>query len=170
MAVMKSTPTICRRLKEVLHHPDNARQLRRAQALLWWHEGESVTHIAHRLGVTRQAVYHVLRAFQARQDEPIARRLLDKARSGRPPTQAQAVTDVLQQVFTRSPREFGYVTPSWTAPLLRVHLWRTRHIRVHERTVRRVLQHRGYRYKRPRYVLARRSPTWCQAKGGSNAA
>jgi hypothetical protein len=37
-------------------------------------------------------------------------------------------------------------------------------------TIRRALRLLNYRYKRPRYVLARRSPTWHQAKGGSNAA
>jgi hypothetical protein len=37
---------------------------------------------------------------------------------------------------------------------------------VHERTIRRTLRALDYRYKRPRYVLARTSPTWRQQKGG----
>jgi hypothetical protein len=39
-----------------------------------------------------------------------------------------------------------------------------------ERTIRRALRAMRYRYKRPRYVLARRSATWRQAKGGSKTA
>jgi len=37
-------------------------------------------------------------------------------------------------------------------------------------TIRRALRSLHQRYKRPRLVLARRSPTWRQAKGGLNAA
>jgi hypothetical protein len=40
---------------------------------------------------------------------------------------------------------------------------------VSDDTMRRALSLLRYQYKPPRYVLARRSPTWRQAKGGSNA-
>lgn len=49
--------------------------------------------------------------------------------------------------------------------MLRCQVQRDLNEAVSLRTVRRALRALRYRYKRPRLVLARRSPTWRQAKG-----
>jgi transposase len=43
-------------------------------------------------------------------------------------------------------------------------------VKVSRQTVRRALARLDLRWKRPRHQLARRSDTWRQSKGGSNAA
>lgn len=144
------------------------RQGRRAQGLLWLAEGVTVTEVAQRLHVSRQTVY----VWQGRLGwaGDLAARLANRPRSGRPRTTGQAVDDVIAEVIGTDPRQHGYRLASWTTGLLRQQLRRRRDLAVSERTVRRCLRRLGYRYKRPRYVLARRAPHWRQAKGGSSGA
>ena len=142
------------------------RQGRRAQGLLWVAEGVTVLEVAQRLHVSRQAVY----AWQGRLGwaGDLAARLVDRPRSGRPRTTGHAVDAVIADVIGTDPRQHGYRLASWTTGLLRQQLRRSRDLGVSERTIRRCLRRLGYRYKRPRYVLARRAPHWRQAKGGSS--
>ena len=72
----------------------------------------------------------------------------------------------MEQVMDARPSEYGYQAEGWTAALIRYHRQATDGIEVSETTVRRCLKGVGYRWKRPRYVLARRDPFWRQAKGG----
>lgn len=144
------------------------RQGRRAQGLLWLAEGVTVMEIAQRLHVSRQTVY----VWQERLGwaGDLAARLADRPRSGRPRTTGHAVDGVIAEVIGTDPRQQGYRLASWTTGLLRQQLRRSRDLPVSERTIRRCLRRLGYRYKRPRYVLARRAPHWRQAKGGSSGA
>ena len=66
-----------------------------------------------------------------------------------------------------NPRKWGYVYAAWSSRLLCHYLRENHGMHVSRRMVRRALHQMGYRYKRPRYVLARRSPTWQQAKGAA---
>jgi transposase len=78
----------------------------------------------------------------------------------------QAVQELVQQVMDTQPSQYGYQAEGWTVPLLRYHLKATEGMEVSNATIRRCLKGMGYRWKRPRYVLARRDPFWRQAKGG----
>lgn len=69
-------------------------------------------------------------------------------------------------MLKRDPLRWGYRSPVWTVPMLRAQVLRVAGEKVSLRTVRRALRTLRYRYKRPRFVLARRSRTWRQAKGG----
>ena len=64
-----------------------------------------------------------------------------------------------------APTDHGYRHPAWTTPLLLAHLTRAG-VEASDVTVRRALHRLGYRWKRPRFVLARRAEHWRQAKGG----
>jgi transposase len=145
----------------------DARQLRRAEALLWLAAGESVSAIATWLRVSRQTVYNWATRFCQR--EGVAgERLADGARSGRPATVAGLIDPIIDVLIDPDPRAFGYAATVWTAPLLRRHL-DTRHgVTASEQSVRLAIDRLCLRWKRPRYQLARRSPTWRQAKGGSS--
>ena len=97
-----------RRLLEALvaHTPD-ATVLRRAQALLWVAAGDSVTHVAHRLCVTRQAIYKWIRLFQHSSISNLATRLQAAPRSGRPVTVKGVIEPLLDEVIDHDPRLFG---------------------------------------------------------------
>lgn len=157
-------------LEALMGHPTEAVALRRAQALLWLDEGESVQAVADRLRVSRQAVYKWLAQFQARKTFPLAARVAPGAQSGRPRTVHGVIDPLIDAVIDHDPSEWGYQATVWTAPLLAQYLENVHHLRVSRPSVSLALGRLRIRWKRPRHHLARRSLTWRQAKGGSNTA
>ncbi len=53
------------KLEQVVAHSPNARQVKRAYALLWLDNGEPFQEIAARLGVVRQTVYNWASGFRS---------------------------------------------------------------------------------------------------------
>ncbi len=151
-------------LRNVARHAASARHARRAQALLELADGDSITAVADRHRVSRTAVYDWLARLRAGGADAWSR-LEDRPRSGRPPTRREAATEAMRAALASRPTDHGYRHPVWTAGLLRRHLERAG-VAVSRTTVRRALHGLGYRWKRPRHALARRKPTWRQAKGG----
>ena len=142
----------------------DARETRRALALLDLDAGEPATRVARRYQVGRTTVYEWVARWQ-NADRPRSERLRDAARSGRPPTTRDATSDALAERLPTAPTDHGYRHPAWTTPLLLAHLTR-RGVAASDTTVRRALHRLGYRWKRPRFVLSRRAEHWRQAKGG----
>ena len=144
----------------------DGRQLKRAQATLWLYEGDSVEDGAQRLRVCRQTVYNGLARFEARTDVSIELRVGEAVRSGRPRT-ALAISDsLLDAVLDLDPRQLGYRSAVWTAPLLQPYLAKKHRMEVCDQSVRLALDRLEVVRKRPRHLLALRSETWRQAKGG----
>lgn len=157
-------------LENLMRQATDAIALRRIQALLWLDGGESVQQVADRLRVSRQAVYKWLVHFQACQAFALQTRVAPGRHSGRPRTVAGVIEPLMDAVIDRNPREWGYQATVWTARLLMQYLAEVHHLRVSRASVSLALGRLRMRWKRPRHQLARRSPTWRQAKGGSNAA
>lgn len=170
MSRLTLTETERTALQNAVKRVREARVVKRAQALLWLDQGEVPPMVAQRLQVSRQTIYHWVAAFRARAPASPLDRLRDQQRSGCPPTKRAAITTVIRQLWeTPSNQSAAQTDIPRSAPALQRHLQRCGVV-VHERTIRRTLRALDYRYKRPRYVLARRSKTWRQQKGGSNAA
>ena|SRR2546427_3954439 len=146
------------------------KQFQRAQALLWLDDGESVEEVASRLYVSRQTIYNWILRVQAESEQSLAQRLADALRSGRPPTAQGIIDPLIEPIIDTDPREFGYRSTVWTAALLVTYLAEYQHVEVSLRSVGYALERLDIHWKFPRYDLARSSPTWRQAKGGSNAA
>jgi transposase len=153
-------------LRAIIRTESAAQVVRRAQALLWLANGESVPAVAERLGVVRQTIYNWQQVFIRRSTEPLPQRLRDEPRSGRPARKMAMALCWLPRLLRCSPRAFGYRARSWTSGRLCKQIERHSHIAIGLNTVRRALHQIRYRFKRPRYVLARRSAYWRQAKGG----
>lgn len=100
----------------------------------------------------------------------MAARLRPGSRSGRPRTVHGIIDPLILEVIDRDPRDLGYRSTVWTAPLLRQYLQEVHHLVVSRPSVSFAIDRLGLRWKRPRHDLARRATTWRQAKGGSNAA
>jgi transposase len=166
MARINLTHSQRQELQHLARRGRDARVVRRAQGLLWLDQGEHPITVAQRLGVTRESVYAWVRRLQYPGGRALAEKLMEQPRSGRPREKRQAVQEMVQQVRDTQPSQYGYQAEGWTAALLRQHLETTEGIEVSDATVRRCLKGMGYRWKRPRYVLARRDPFWRQAKGG----
>ena len=157
-------------LEDLMRHATEATALRRTQAFLWLDGGESVQQVADRLRVSRQAVYKWLAQFQARKAFSLQTRVAPGAHSDRPRTVHGVIEPLIDAVIDSNPHRWGYQATVWTAPLLVQYLAEVHHLRVSRPSVSLALGRLRIRWKRPRHQLARRSPTWRQAKGGSNAA
>ncbi len=155
-----------RSLEDFVTCPCGSRELRRAQALLWLGAGESAEAVAARLRVSRQTVYNWQARFCARCDLAPAIRLADAERHGRPRTARGIIEPLIAEVIEEDPREFGYRSTVWTAPLLVSYLADCHDVRVSLRSVGYALGREQLRWKRPRHRLALRPETWRQAKGG----
>lgn len=156
--------------KGLRHFCRNAdgRLVRRAQALLWLGDGECVSHVGQRLQVSRQTLYDTVARFQERASQPMRERLQDEPRPGRPATARGVASQTVQELLPQPPRDFGYRAQNWTVGMLQTQLQQRHGRLVSADTLARALHQAGYRYKRPRYVLARRDPHWRQVKGGSS--
>jgi transposase len=144
----------------------SARERCRAQALLWLAEGESAEDIADLLHVSRQTIYNWARRFQERSGLDLRSRLLDAPRPGRPRAGCGGIDPLIAGVIDSDPRDLGYHSTVWTAPLLCRYLQEHHEIEVCDRTVGRAIERLGIRWKRPRHQLALRPATWRQSKGG----
>jgi|SRR3990172_884814 len=153
-------------LEDLAAHSNDARVLRRAQALLWLDADEGVQQVAERLGVSRQTVYNWATRFQLRDDVDLVLRVADGPRGGRPRTAQDVIDPLIEAVIDRDPRTLGYRATVWTAPLLVEYLHEAHQIDVGGTSVRSAIERLRLRWKRPRHTLALRPATWRQVKGG----
>ena len=120
-------PTLNSKERKALEHlatgSKDAQQLRRAQALLWLDQGDTVPEVADRLRLSRQVIYKWVAQFHSRQALEIAQRVAPSARSGRPRTAHGIIAPRIVAVIERDPRDLGYRSTVWTAPLLTQYLW-----------------------------------------------
>lgn len=118
MALFKLRGRECRQLEHLLKHSRDATTLRRVQALLWLHRGESVTQAATRLGVSRQVIDQWIALFHQKTPTDLATHLATGARSGRPRTVQGIIDPLIDEVIAQNPRTFDYNSTIWTAQLL----------------------------------------------------
>jgi transposase len=170
MTLIKFSSRQLAQLEEFLTTRPDARQLKRAQALLWLVDGASVEEVAGRLRVTRQTIYNWVERFEARAGSQLNERLADGPRSGRPPTALSIIDPLIEKVIEKDPREFGYRSTNWTAPLLQQYLDEKHQVAVSISSVRLAIDRLRIAWKRPRHTLALRAPNWRLAKGGSSGA
>jgi transposase len=151
MNAIQLTAAKQRQLEQTLHDTHDVRLYRRTLAVLEYSRGRSVKDIAQTLGVTRQSIHHWVVRFQ---HDGSSRALSDGPRPGRPRQADERVEALLQALMLISPQRCGYQATYWTTPLLCDQV--SKHLRIDCCTVtlRRCLRRMGYRWKRPRYVLA----------------
>lgn len=141
----------------------NRRQWVRLRALVLAADGVPSPAVCRHLGLGRSTLFAWLAAWRATRD-PAA--LADAPRSGHPPVLNDGHRTRLAQLLAEPPEQYGYKTVGWTVSLLAYHFAVVERVPVSETTLRRVLHALGYRWKRPRYVLARRDPERAEKKGG----
>jgi transposase len=151
-----------RRLAGALVVAHEARVYRRLQAVLLVAEEHSAGEAARVVRATRVSVQRWLARYLCARD-PGA--LADRPRHGRPRLAATLTAGHLTAVLTRDPRTLGYRATTWTVPLLAHHLREHEGLALSERTLRRRLRERRYRWKRPRHVYRERAEHVGQKKG-----
>jgi transposase len=166
MASLTLSPSQRVELEYLVDHTPMAKERARAQAILWLAMGVAAEEVADLLSVTRQTVYNWAERFRRRDGLDLRARLLDAPRSGRPPTAAGVIDPLLAELIDKDPREFGYHSTVWTAPLLMRHLAQAHGVEVSRRSIGPALERLRIRWKRPRHQLSLRPDTWRQSKGG----
>lgn len=96
--------------------PSDSRHYRRAQARLWLAEGERPTAVAQRLRVPRETISAWATRSRERRPQPVATRVRDRARTGRPRQLAEMVAGGVGTVIETAPHAPGYRAAPWTAP------------------------------------------------------
>jgi transposase len=141
------------------------RHWRRYQAVLLRADGVAVAVVAQTLGCTQTSVYNWTAAWRvqglngvAEGPHPGAQRRLDEA--------AETALETLLRAG--DPQAQGYAATGWTVPLLRTELTK-QGWPASERTIRRTLHRRGWRWKRPKYVLGRPDPAYVEKKSPRGA-
>lgn len=153
-------------LEDFMLHAPSAKELCRAQAVLWLAEGETMEHVAELLHVSRQTVYNWVDRFAERQGLDLHSRFADGPRTGRPPSALGIIDPLIAEVIDTDPRELGYHSTVWTAPLLREYLEQVHGVVVSRKSVSLAIARLRLRWKRPRHQLSRRPEHWRQSKGG----
>jgi transposase len=120
---------------------------RRAQAVVWWLDGQSQTAIARRLGVTRQSVQAWCARFRAAGPDG----LRDRPRSGRPPRAGPTTTARVVACLRQSDVPGTGGPGGWTVPRLVAALADLGEA-ISARTVRRLLRRLKARPRRGRLV------------------
>lgn len=166
MTVIRLAARAYRTLPKIIRSNPHARHVRRAQAVVWLHERETVQTVATRLRLSRQTLYNSVRRYQTRLCLPGVERIRDRPHPGRPAPQRQRTQRIIQDLLKKPPSRLGDRSPIWTVPMLRHRVEKRLRRRISRDTVRRALHALHLRSKRPRLVLARRSPYGRQAKGG----
>ena len=150
-------------LAEALRATRDRRHWVRLRAVWLAAEGRGVPEIAADLGAGASSVFEWL-AHWRRAPDPAA--LADAAKSGRPRALDAPLCDELGRLLDLPPELFGYQSTGWTVAVLERHFAAELAAPVSGTTLRRTLHRLGYRWKRPRYVLARRDPERAGKKGG----
>ena len=151
-------------LTAALHHARHSGTWCRIRALLLLAEGVRVMDVAAALGVHRQAIHKWRTLYEAsRTPESLEVR----SPPGREPTQREIAWEAVPRLLETDPQALGYRATSWTVPLLERHLREVEGHAVSGSTLRRALHGLGYRWKRPRFVLARRDPEREEKKAGT---
>lgn len=137
------------RLQRAVRETDEGKFRDRCRSILWSSERCSCSEIASRLDVHHTTVMRWIQDYQ--------RFGLDGLRvgksPGRPPKLDEEGLTVLVEALGKHPRDFGYARATWTATLLRDHVFQVIHVYVHPETIRRTLRSIGYRHKRPKLSL-----------------
>ncbi len=154
-------------LESLAARTGEADELRRSLGLLWLDDGDDPRDVADRLRVSRQTLYHWAGRFRGRAGQDVAARVADAPRGGRPPTAAGVIDPLVEAVFEADPRDLGYRSTVWTAPLLVQYLAEAHGLDVSRQSVGLAIARLRVRWKRPRHGLSRQPPTWRQSKGGS---
>lgn len=169
MPTLTLTPRERAELERLARHTDDADQLRRVNALLALAGGMGASALARSQRVGRSTLYEWLARFEEHRRGDLHAATTTRTAPGRSRELRDRVAARVGELMEKAPADFGYRHTNWTAELL-IDRLEKEEIEASDSTVRRALHESGYRWKRPRFVLSRRSPIWRQAKGGSGGA
>jgi transposase len=136
------------------------RRWKRYRAVLLRAEGLAVRTVAGALRCSEASVY----GWTARWRQGGVAGLREGDHGGGRVKLDEAGEEWLEALLATDPQAHGHQATGWTVPLLRGALAAAGY-HVGERTIRRAVHRRGYRWKRPQYVLGRPDPDYAEKRG-----
>jgi transposase len=133
---------------------------RRYRALELLADGQAPATVATALGCCLASIYNWAAAWRRAGLGGLA----EGPHRGMTPRLSGLPDAAIAALLVGDPQVAGYQASTWTVPLLQTEL-ATRGYAVSQRTVRRALHRRGWRWKRPKYVLGRPDPDYAEKKG-----
>jgi transposase len=124
-------------LRAVLAETTDAKAAKRLVVALDYLDGVSVDALSDRYGIPRSTVYYWLSRFEER---PVREAITDEDRPGRP---TELDRDVLDDVVSTPPTEYGIDREEWSPAALRRVLEREFDVSYSEGHVRRLLAERS---------------------------
>jgi len=122
-----------------------AMEARRLGAIPLLRSGESLSSIARRLNVSRQAVFVWSRQLRRRGQAGLRRR----RRSGRPPKLRRAQLAQLPRLLAQGAEAYGFSTSLWTTQRVADLIWRRFQVRYDRDHVCRLLHRFGWSWQKP---------------------
>lgn len=127
----------------------DARVSKRATIVYNLHLGYTPQQLSQMHDISLASVYNYFNLFK---DEARVG-LMDKPRSGRPQKSTPEYIKRLEETLETDPQTLGFMFTIWTQPRLRTYLAQQTGIDLSERTLQDLMQHLGYRYRRPKTDL-----------------
>ena len=122
-----------------------AMEVRRLSAIPLLRAGESLSSIARRLNVSRQAVFVWARQLRQRGRAGLRRR----PRPGRPPKLARTQLAQVPRLLAQGAEAHGFSTSLWTTERVADLIWRRFQVRYDRDHVCRLLHHFGWSWQKP---------------------
>ena len=120
-------------------------EARRLAAIPLLRRGESLSSIARKLGVSRQAVFVWDRQLHRRGETG----LCSRRRPGRPPKLARARLARLPRLLAQGAEAYGFSSPIWTTQRVADLIWRRFRVRYDRDHVCRLLHRFGWSWQKP---------------------
>ncbi len=153
-------------LERLARSTHDADQLRRVNALLGLADGQGASAVARSQRVGRSPLYEWVARFRGHRRNDLHAATTARTAPGRSRGLRPGVVPRVGELMGEAPGELGYRHTDWTTERLLDRLGEGGG-EASGSTVRRAPHEAGYRWKRPRFALSRRSPAWRRAKGGS---
>lgn len=156
------TETELKQIQAAMKHLD-ARIAQRATVIHSLHLGYAPEAVAQMHDVNLATVYNHFNRFKAAGIEGLP----DKPKSGRPTKATPAYVERLEQRLATDPHDLGYAFTIWTQARLRSYLAQTLGIDMSRSRFQDLMQHLGYRYRRPKRDLGHKQDRQLRQQVGS---
>ena len=113
------------------------------------HFGDTIAHIAERLGCGTETVVRIRREYRERGLEA----LKPKKPPGRPSRATLGFIEAMKNAVSTNPQDLGYGFSTWSTKRLAAHLTKTTGTSFGEDQLRRLLHRHGYSVQRPKHTM-----------------
>ena len=141
-------------LQDEIRRSPEARYDHRLHGLLLVAQGMSCQHVAHLLGDSPRAVQYWMHRFE---EEGLAG-LVEGERPGRPTRLNDEQLDEIGLVLRKPPSDVGLSVNLWDGKLLSSYIAQRYDVELGVRQSQRLFRQLGFRFRKPRPVIARADP------------